>query len=413
MAKIAILMDAEEGHLLPTIDLSAGLRERGHEVLYVSICDNEKLVREYGFNFKPVLETIFPPGSREEFKRRHERQAADEPETIAALQEIINGAYDQLVNVIRPDIYIVSTFLRFDLLLLYYKYRIRPVVFTTYLRDPGVTLARDCIGDLLKIPPELTASLITFLADIGIVVSSLESLAAPLNTLQELVACPLELDLEPPARKHHSISIGPSIRESKNADPFTARIIEEAGTRPLIYASLGSQALSYGEKSKSFFRGLLSMMESEEMIDMYMVLAIGPEMQPATLGYIPPNVKVVNWISQLDILKRATLAIIHGGLGTVKECIYFGVPMIVVPINRDQPSNAERVVYHGLGKRADIDQGDWKGLKDQVTNILQDNNVTRNIKRMQQLFLEEQQSQRGVDAIEKLLRPIKRVEIRI
>ncbi len=406
-------MDAEEGHLLPTFDLSYGLRERGHEVIYVSICDNEKLVRAHGFSFIPVLEEVFPPGFREQYKRRHEIQGAEGPESIAAFQEIINGAYDQLVNVIRPDIYIVSTFLRFDLLLLYYKYGIRPVVFTTYLRDPGVTLSKDCVGDLLKIPPELTASLITYLADIGIVVRSLEHLAAPLNSLRELVACPLELDLEPADSKLNSISIGPSIRQWDKGDPFTAGLIEAAGGRPLIYASLGSQVLSYGDKSKTFFRGLLQMMATEEMKDKYMILAIGPEMQSSVLGNIPSNVKVVNWISQLDVLSKASLAIIHGGLGTVKECICFGVPMIVVPIARDQPSNAARVVYHGLGKKIDFNQLDWILLKDQVNTLMQDDNVFMNIKRMQQLFLEEQHSRRGVAAIDELVRPTQKREIRI
>lgn len=49
------------------------------------------------------------------------------------------------------------------------------------------------------------------------------------------------------------------------------------------------------------------------------------------------------------ILKRARLMLTHGGLGSVTECLTFGVPMCVLPVKWDQPSVAARVAYHGLG----------------------------------------------------------------
>jgi UDP:flavonoid glycosyltransferase YjiC (YdhE family) len=43
--------------------------------------------------------------------------------------------------------------------------------------------------------------------------------------------------------------------------------------------------------------------------------------------------------------------ITHGGHGTVMKGLIAGVPLVVVPLGRDQPDNASRVVYAGAGIR--------------------------------------------------------------
>lgn len=64
-----------------------------------------------------------------------------------------------------------------------------------------------------------------------------------------------------------------------------------------------------------------------------------------------------DFIPQIDILKYADLMITHGGLGSIKECMDAGVPLLVVPINQelDQPGNAARIEANGLGKRIFLD----------------------------------------------------------
>lgn len=56
----------------------------------------------------------------------------------------------------------------------------------------------------------------------------------------------------------------------------------------------------------------------------------------------------------------------------MKECIYWGVPMIVFPIFADQPENAERIEYHGLGIVADIQNTSVNLIIDLVEKIEND-----------------------------------------
>ena len=49
------------------------------------------------------------------------------------------------------------------------------------------------------------------------------------------------------------------------------------------------------------------------------------------------------------MLPHVDLVITHGGHGTVIRALAGGVPVMVVPISRDQPDNAARVVHHGVG----------------------------------------------------------------
>ena len=67
---------------------------------------------------------------------------------------------------------------------------------------------------------------------------------------------------------------------------------------------------------------------------------------------VPENVLVLKWLPQNDLLghPKTRLFICHGGNNGQNEAVYHGVPMLVIPIAADQPSNGLRVHVHGYGK---------------------------------------------------------------
>lgn len=64
-----------------------------------------------------------------------------------------------------------------------------------------------------------------------------------------------------------------------------------------------------------------------------------------------PNVLVTGYADHATLVGDADLVVTHGGLGTVAVALAAGVPLVCVPLDRDQPLNAARVEALGAGVR--------------------------------------------------------------
>lgn len=69
------------------------------------------------------------------------------------------------------------------------------------------------------------------------------------------------------------------------------------------------------------------------------------------VGNAPPNVHLASFVPHPRVLSRADVVVTHAGLGTVHAALAQGRPLVCLPIGRDQPDNAARVVWHGAGLR--------------------------------------------------------------
>ena len=65
----------------------------------------------------------------------------------------------------------------------------------------------------------------------------------------------------------------------------------------------------------------------------------------------PPNVTVVERAPHSEVLRHAAAVVTHAGHGTVIKALAAGVPVVALPLGRDQLDNAARVVHHGTGLR--------------------------------------------------------------
>lgn len=63
--------------------------------------------------------------------------------------------------------------------------------------------------------------------------------------------------------------------------------------------------------------------------------------------------------------------ICHGGLLSITEAIYHGVPMIIMPIFADQPMNANNVQANGMGLTFDFNDLSEEKLKNAIEEILE------------------------------------------
>ena len=153
---------------------------------------------------------------------------------------------------------------------------------------------------------------------------------------------------------------GPAIGDRAEPDFDFSKI-----TKPLIYISLGT----FLNTSAAFFRKCIEAFRDEPVS---VIISIGKTVKKEQLGEIPDNIFVYPFVPQLKILKRASLFITHGGMNSVNEALYYGTPMLVIPVGNDQPRVAQQIEDLHLGKYLKRKELTPAILRDNALKILRD-----------------------------------------
>lgn len=93
----------------------------------------------------------------------------------------------------------------------------------------------------------------------------------------------------------------------------------------------------------------------------------------------------------------------HGGLGTVKECVLSGVPMIAFPSTADQPGNAARIVYHQLGIMGNTTKVTPEEICSRVETVLTNSTYKKQTELMAHKFRKIECAENAVEVLEALL----------
>jgi MGT family glycosyltransferase len=134
--------------------------------------------------------------------------------------------------------------------------------------------------------------------------------------------------------------VGPSIVARSDASTFS---FETPGDAPVIYISLGTV---FNDKA-DFYR---TCYEAFASLDRTVVLSVGKRTNIAALGRMPRNFIVQEFVPQLELLQRTALFVTHGGMNSVSEALYYGVPLMVIPQSADQNLVGQRIEQLGAGK---------------------------------------------------------------
>ncbi|MEU4537327.1 macrolide family glycosyltransferase [Streptosporangium sp. NPDC023825] len=131
--------------------------------------------------------------------------------------------------------------------------------------------------------------------------------------------------------------VGPSLGARPPDPSFPADRLRD----PVLYASLGT-VFDAGPRLLRDFATALAPLGGT-------VIVSTGRTDPAALDPLPGNVLARRSVPQPEVLARAALFVTHGGMNSVNEAMYAGVPMLVVPQGADQPLVARRVVELGAG----------------------------------------------------------------
>ncbi len=372
MATIAFVVTPVAGHLNPSFKLAKALKLRGHRVCYLGISDSgehlycrpEVYLHAQEMEYLVVLNETLPDTkailNTENFMRRLQQ-------AISANKEIIKEHVDK----VRPDIFIVDKLL-LPVALLAHEFGIPAIILNSMLP----------VEDLMGISRSILGS---------------EAIALLLK-MPELILCPQELDF-PQAKavpgRHY---IEASVDISRKEDGFPWEKLDRR--KPLIYCSLGTHSYMF-EGHKRLFQISIDALKMKP--DWQMVIMLGAHLKADDFHSIPPNVLVANRVPQIELLKRVSIMVNHGGLGSIKECILFGVPMIIFPYINDQPLNAARVAYHGLGLIDDRCRVTPVRMCSLIDRISQDRGFKQRVESMRRKFTEIERAGIGVEKVENFL----------
>jgi MGT family glycosyltransferase len=139
------------------------------------------------------------------------------------------------------------------------------------------------------------------------------------------------------------VFVGPSIISRTDAPTFP---LDRPEGRPTLFISLGTAANNRPDFYTLCFQAFGNQLWQ-------VVLAHGKRVDVAALEAAPPNFLLAPFVPQLEVLQQASVFVTHGGMNSVMESLYFGVPVVVVPQMREQEVTAQRCAELGLGMALD------------------------------------------------------------
>jgi MGT family glycosyltransferase len=120
----------------------------------------------------------------------------------------------------------------------------------------------------------------------------------------------------------------------------------------------------------------------------------------ATVRSKPPaNIHVARFVPHANVLPQAAAVVTHAGLGTVHAALAHGLPLVCLPIGRDQPDNAARVVSRGAGVRLSPKSSPAM-IRAAIEKVLEDPAFAASAQRLAAAFVEERPAERAPSALE-------------
>ncbi|MDH3707416.1 MAG: glycosyltransferase [Acidimicrobiia bacterium] len=152
-----------------------------------------------------------------------------------------------------------------------------------------------------------------------------------------MVPCPPELDGavdEPAANVRY---VAPLLDTAGSGDGWT----RPPGDEPLVVVSLGTTPMDEEPV-------LARVLEALGGLPVRVVATVGDHVDPTSIA-APPNCSVSGHVPHTQLMAHAAVVITHAGLGTVLASLGSGLPMVCLPLGREQPDNAAAVVRVGAG----------------------------------------------------------------
>ncbi len=224
----------------------------------------------------------------------------------------------------------------------------------------------------------------------------LEPIDHPLDQIRRadrvLVQTSAWFDFDAPRENGNVVYTGPEL-----ADPPWAQALRAAlprGDAPLVLVAFSTTFMDQT-------RILRRVIDALAKLPVRALVTTGPALDPHALPSAP-NVTVCESASHADVLPHAALVVTHGGHGTVIRALAHGVPLVCMPMGRDQSDNAARAASIGaslsLSRHATT-----SAIRRTIERALSDDALHLAARHAREIIARENVSDRATSELESLL----------
>jgi sterol 3beta-glucosyltransferase len=360
--KFGIVTTGSRGDVQPFIALALGLIRKGHDVTIVASENFKDFVAGFGLRFLPITgdseTTINSPEALHlleggnVLKFVYHLIKIGERTAPEANQDILNACehFDNLIVSVLPLPIVYSIAEKYQKRCAVVFLSLSPIPTREFpyqaLNVPIPSWLNKLSYRVIQLAYRMTSKQINdFRKEIGLPAANMlktferSNMLAILAESQELVKRPT--DWPPTAHVSGFFYLPPGVRAAAHSWDTAPKGLEQwlAAGEPPVYIGFGSIPIP---KPPQFYDALLGVLGQKRV-----VLSKGW----SVLADLPthPNLFVAKYFDHDQLLPRCSVAVIHGGIGTIGAVLKSGIPVIVVSILADQPINGKLIERRRLG----------------------------------------------------------------
>ena len=348
------------GNLPPVLVLAKDMSERGYRVSVLSEPCMEDLIRDLGYNFISFQKYFTRKDRKEDIFKDWNVSPVNNPvlknivfgpskvvaeETMEAIR--LTDARLLVADILLPTALIASEASQIPGVIAFHM----PEYFPGPNRPPGMFGLKPAKGSAGRFRDKIFSHLFNlklkgFLSSINETRTSFN--LQPLEQTSDLVhGADLRLiqtierfDFPIEPRPSNVRYIGPGLQypdwTSTWSNPWNAE-----DPRPLVVISLSSTF----QNQHAAIQSALDALKDQ---DIRGLVTLGPALEKERFT-VPGNVIIVDSAPHSSVFPLASLVITHAGHGTIMRALSHGLPLICLPMGRDQNDNAVKVQHHGCG----------------------------------------------------------------
>ncbi|MBK5503326.1 macrolide family glycosyltransferase [Bacillus sp. TH12] len=344
MSKVLFINFPGEGHVNPTIGIVSELIQRGEKVVYYCIEDYRDKIKKTGAEFR-TYENFRPKTDI----NKDVKQKVNQLDMLSNMISVMDRLVKDILSEIEGE--------QFDYVIYDHHFAAGYIIAsalqlpkisscTTFAFNDSISLFGIDNSKYLGEKSPLNKNCIDIInkwkEQYGVTYDSFRDV---INHPGDITIVYTSKEYQPYANEFDDsfIFVGPSITPRHDVEDFP---IEDLKGKKVIFISMGTilnQQTTLYEKCFEAFKDTPATI----------VLAIGKKTNIEQFKNVPPNFILYKYVPQLEVLQHTDVFITHGGMNSSSEALYYGVPLVVIPISADQPLVAKRVTELGAGVHLD------------------------------------------------------------